>query len=595
MTVTHLPAYLILDQDTGKITGISAVGSPQVSCKVIDNASVDQVQNLVVQPSHTSNKASGLHVGFLGGSIEMRSYPVFDALSAQYSRSGGVVTMVLAGSSGLMRRFRGHEIMIASKEVPAVEGIFRLTADTVDDGTFTTITFADGRADLTLGAGLNINVMDRQSWSFTGGWPAYMCMALGGRAHAQGVGISGAEVYQLYDPATAVSRVDAFIARGPYAAVVLAGGGIGNSVASATTASGAAEIYTQLCTLVSKLLTVTGKVYIGTFTTSRGKLPSVAAWTRGVLLQKAMYKRLATEYPGVEVVQLGESVASTYSPYDVATPTDVAYGYPPAEFMDPDGVHQSFRQSVRMGLVLAEKMGPFVQDAQPWTSFYSQTRVQNPVADKDGTLNPSVLPTWFGQVSTVALVGTGLSGICPTNVACLFGARGGASAVGSMRTNPRGGSDFVLTVTDTAPSGLGATLGIAWSPPELLTALNSAEFQGQEIDLWMPIEITGFLEGGIRHVEMYLQATAGGVDRIITACLLEQGGKTMLLFDRTMGDDGIAGIVPSPRPARVPQGVVFTAASLIWSVRHSGSATTPGGPGTYTIAIGPTTTLELLK
>lgn len=543
-------------------------------------------------------RIGGAHIGFFGASLEMWNYPIFSLFNAGYTRSRGVVTLTIAAASGLMQRFRGHEIHVASKEVPDVEGIFTLTANTSDDGSFTLLTYLDPRPDRTLAAGLGVNVMDRHAWSFTGGAAAYMCAALGARVRSSGMGISGSEIFDLYRPDFSDKRIELFLSKGPYDAVVMWGGGLGNSVASADKNTGAADLIEQVSKLVLRLAASgTKAICFSTVTVSRGTLPTDQKYTRGNLTVRGLYSEIARRHPFVRIVQFGEAMGTAWQASPSVTPSDdVLYGYPPAEWMAADGVHQAQREAMRMGVYMARALNSLVQDWVPYTGLYADTRVINTVADKDGTLNPSVLPTWYGNVATAAITATGVTGVGPTGITVAWGARGGAACVGSMVTELEGGSAFQLAVTDTAPSAQGGTMTVTWQPAELLAALNSTEFSGALVDLYMPLEIKGFAEGGVRHCELLLVGIAGdGVARLLAAPLFDQAGDhTMVAEARHLGDEGLAGVFRAPR-VRLPSGITYTSVRLIWTVRHVGSGDTPGGPVAYTVLIGPQTRLEIIR
>lgn len=542
-------------------------------------------------------RIGGAHVGFFGASLEMRNYPIFSTFNSGYTRRNGVVTLTIAGASGLMQRFKGHEIHVSSKEVPDVEGIFNLTATTSDDGTFTLLTYNDARPDRLLGAGLGVNVCDRHAWSMAGSSASYMCAALGSRVRASGMGVSGAEIFDLYRSDFSDRRIDLFLSKGPYDAVVMWGGGLGNAVASANTNNGAADLIEQISTFVLKLAASgTKAICFSTVTVSRGKLPTVPAYTRGALTLRGLYAEIARRHPFVRIVQLGEAMGTSWQSAPNITPADeVLYGYPPAEWMDADGVHQVERLALRMGVYMARALTSLVQEWVPYSVGFADSRTVNTALDKDGATNPSILPSWYGNVTTASIATTGVTGTGPANITVAWGARGGASCVGSMVTELEGGSNFQLACVDAAPSGQGATLTVTWQPPELLAFMNSTEGKGALIDLYMPLDIKGFAEGGIRHCELLLVGIAAdGVPRLLAGPLAEQGDSTMVTATRHMGDEGLSGVFRAPR-VRLPSDITYTSVRLIWTVRHVGSADTPGGPVAYTLLIGPQTRLEIIK
>lgn len=523
--------------------------------------------------------SSGLRMAIIGASIEARGHPLWSFTAANFQRVNGLVTMGFAVQIAEQHFLPGHRIRIACGGRPDIEGTFTVVSCVVT-GFGTQVTYNDARADIaanTLGEGGELQ--DLQSNSLAASWQAHLNIALGGKLDIVTVATGGTNIVSHWG----ADRVAQVAAQGPFDAVLIGAGVLGNALKAG---QGPAAILTALRTLIELVHTELNPrlVFVEGVPLSRDIAIASAAYTAGENLNRAIYRDLQREYPYVRPVIGGEAMGQNYSAYNAAPSADVQANYPEAGALAPDGIHASYGWSRIRGYVVAESMLPFVALwPVPEMGAFPCTRQVATAADPDGKKHSNLALGFWGNVDStkVALAGTGVSGVGPAGASVSFTAnRNTSTVVGSLQTNPAGGTDWLLAITGSG-GATGYTFQADMAPAWLLSALNDATVQGKPVDLFVPMDFQ-FGATKIMWMSLELLATAGGQQYPLAAGFANRGSNQMAAQGRTM-DAGFSGVVRFPRfvvPAQA-----FTAAVLRATVKEVNGSIVSGltqlrfGPG----------------
>lgn len=505
--------------------------------------------------------SSGLRLGIIGASIEARGNPSWNVdPPTGYSRVGGVVTLVANRSIADHSWLPGHKIRVAADKRTDIEGTFEVLTSSVQAGVSTTITFLDPRPDVALGtvaANVNMSLHDLQCWTVTSGFQAFLNMALGGRLDIFTVATGSTNVVDAWGS----ERVDQLADQGPFDAVLIGAGPMGNAVkAGGYGADAAYQALVNLCELVKARINPR-VVFVETLPLSRDVGPTSGVVTSAYRATRRVWRDLPRQLAYVRVVPGGEAMVQNYGAYNSAPSTDVANGYPEQSAYQDDGVHAAYPWARVRGFALGDAINrEMARWVSPEMGCLVDTRQVNNAVDVDGKYNPNwALGLWGNVDATKAtLSGTGISGVGPAGASASFDAgRGSSTLVGALQTNPQGGADWVVTITG-AGSASGYTVSLNYAPAWLLAALQSAQVQGQQVDLFLPLSLQlNALK--LLWVDVSLVATVGGFEYVVASAQANLGQYGMAASSRAM-DNGYSGVFRFPRFKVSP--ATYTAAAL---------------------------------
>jgi hypothetical protein len=525
--------------------------------------------------------SGGLRVAFIGASTEIRAHPMWQVPAASYSRTNGTATAVLDFTLKDQFFLPGHRVRFACDARADVEGSFEILTSTTSAGVSTTITYADSRPDVAAGAlGATGFVHDLHGWTITSGFPAFANLGFGGGLDMVVIATGSTNVIRDWDD----TRLRQVVDQGPFDAIVIGTGILGNAIKGY--GAGANATYQGVVQLIGRLRRLCNPrlILVETLPLSRDVTPTDPTFTAASRLNALLWNQLQRDCTDVAVIPCGEALVQNYCAYNAAPSADVSNGWPEQNALIGDGVHFAFAGSRMRGLVMADTllrtMGRIVS---PEMGMLPATRQVATAADPEGNFHPNQALGFWGNVdsSKATLAGTGISGVGPAGASVTFEAgRGASTAVGALRTNPSGGTDWVVTIAG-AGSASGYTTAIELAPAWLLTALNSAANQGRYVDVILPLTLQlNALK--ILWASIELAATVGGTEYILGAAQAAQGLFTMASQGRAM-DAGYSGLMRFPR-FRIPV-AAYTAARFRVRVKEingsvaSGQTVVVMGPG----------------
>jgi len=525
--------------------------------------------------------SGGLRVAFIGASTEIRAHPSWQVSAASYSRTNGIATAVLTYTLKDQFFLPGHKVRFCCDVRPDVEGAFELLTSTTVAGTSTTVSWPDPRPDVAAGEIVNNGfVHDLHGWTITGGYPAFANLGVGGGLDMVVIATGSTNVIRDWDDA----RMQQIVDQGPFDAIVIGTGILGNAIKGY--AAGGNATYQGVVQLVNRLRRVCAPrvIFVETLPLSRDVTPAQSTFTAASRLNALLWNQLQRDCPDVAIIPCGEALVQNYCAYNAAPSADVSNGWPEANALVGDGVHFAFAGSRMRGLVIADTllrtMGRVVS---PEMGMLPGTRQVATAPDPEGNYHPNQALGFWGNVDSTkaTLTGTGISGVGPAGASFTFEAgRGASTAVGALRTNPSGGTDWVVTIAG-AGSASGYTAALELAPAWLLTALNSAANQGRSVDLILPVTLQ-IAPLKILWVSIELAATVGGVEYTLAAAQAQQGQSTMAAEGRAM-DAGYSGLMRFPR-FKIPA-AAYTAARVRIRVKEingsvaSGQTVVVMGPG----------------
>lgn len=518
-----------------------------------------------------------------GASIDARNYCSYSGQS--YSRTSGVVTVTFGGNPPPL--LPGNMIRVASNKHPEIEGQFAIS--TYNTST-QTATWADNRSNITAGtiAGSAIDLHDMQAYAFSQAWVQHMIMGLGGRVQPYIIATGGTNVQDWFDN----TRLANIAANGPYGAIIISGGGIGNAILGQGRSG--TQVFDDIVAMIQMLVQVTGcdRVYLFTPPPNRNITPNdstnqagdpVGRFTTGTILYRKMYRDIVARLPFVKVVSVGEALIG---PYGTTTTTDMQNGWPDANYMNTDGTHYSYPALRLVGMTASHEIGRDMQAFAPETHQYADNRSVNTVADPTGNYNPNLAVGLWGTVATSTTATTAVTGTYPTSLnPTLTWLNRGSAKVQNMVVQPNleGGSDWVITVQDITGGNPGPKLTVDLQPTWLLNAMNDTTVQNKYIDIFFPMYITSPNEFSLVSITVGLYATIGGIEYHIASALSNDGFYSMISQGRAM-NCGFGGVLRFPRFKMPAQGVVASA-SLRLTAQHIDNTVAPYYTGQYQITI----------
>lgn len=525
--------------------------------------------------------SGGLRLGIIGASTEVRAYPQW-AVSA-YSRVNGVATVVMDYTLKDQFFLPQHRVRIACDTRADIEGAFDLLSSVTVGSTSTTVTYADPRPDIASGSmGGTAFLYDMHGCTVTSGFGAFANLAVGGGLDIVTIATGSTNVILDWDN----ERMKQVVALGPFDAILIGCGILGNAIKGY--GAGANAAYQGLSKLIERLRLACRprRIFVETLPLSRDVTPASSTFAAASRLNLLLWNKLQSEHPDVVVVPVGEALVQNYCAYNANPSADVTNGWPETNALISDGVHFAFAGTRMRGMVLGDtllrSMGRVVS---PEMGMLPATRQVANVADPEGNLHPNLALGFWGNVDTTkaTLSGTGITGVGPAGASVAFEAgRGASTAVGSLRTNPNGGTDWVVAITG-AGSASGYTFAAELAPAWLLAALNDATVQRRYVDLILPVTLQ-INPLKVLWVSIDLVATVAGVEYILASAQATQGLYTMAAQARAM-DAGYSGNMRFPRFKVPAPATAYTDARFRIRVKEvngsvaSGATTVVMGPG----------------
>jgi len=560
----------------------------QVVCRITGGSvTVATGDNVLANPAAVSN--TGLRMLVIGASTEARIQTMWNIAPANYSRAGGVATIVFDYTLQDKRWLPGQKLRVAADRRADVEGVFEVITSTISAGVSGTVTLRDPRPDIAGGSidsGAVMALHDPQTYSITGGFPAIMNMGLGGRLDVQVLATGSTNVVTDWS----AERLAIAANLGQFDIVHVGCGILGNAINGGGYT--VTQTYNALVDLVQQINARLRPRVITIETlppTAQATLvPTNPVVTAAYRLNRKLWRDLPRQLNYIRIVPCGEALAQNYGAYNAAPSTDVQNSWGEANAFATDGVHPMYAWTRIRGLVIADVLRDLIaQWASPEMGVYPDTKAINNVADAEGYYNPNRIAGMWGNVDAtkVTLANTGCSGSGPAGASCTFEAgRGTSVAVGSLQTNPAGGADWVVTITGNG-SSTGYTFVAEMATTELLTAIQDSTAQGKEVDVFLPLTLqipVPALVQRILWVSVDLVVTVGGVEYVLASAQAQDGQFTMAAQGRAM-DGGYSGVLRFPR-FKLPT-ATYTAAKFRVRVKEingsiaSGTAIVRWGPG----------------
>lgn len=520
---------------------------------------------------------SGRKWAVLTGSHGAHHYPSTSVSRTTYVRAGGVATIV---TQSVLPMKAGQPFRVACNADPNAEGEFVLLVDSAPEAAGSRLTWSDPRPDRSIMAGPG-TILDKRAWMVGQAFMSYANAILGNPADIIYMASTGGASYSDWLHA---DRKAQLAAQAPFDATFHYL--LGNAVLSG--GSSAEEIVSQAREMLDFMRPLSRVQYIVTPPAIRNISPDDGQYARGSRLIREIAAALPRLDPALRVLHVGEWLAESWSPYDVATPENVSNGWPDANDMNPDGTHLAFGAAIATGYSIALEANAGDAQLRPALPRSMSDCVQRAAGLDFGNAVTNLLPSFAGQVTTAPVATDGCTGIAPEGGVVTLILRGGASAASDLETHEQLGSRWVVTVTDNAPSSQGARLRMEYAPAGLLEAVQAR--QGQLADLELPVSVVGARPQTLVFAEAGLYAVIDGVEHILCECISDRGNNGHQLLGRTL-DGGFSLPLRAPR-VPIPAGV-FTSVVVRIAVRHVPGVLNPQGPGTYQVCLGPSPALDV--
>lgn len=455
-------------------------------------------------------------VGVIGASTDERENVLYGVVNSSWSRRriNGVGTATFLTSTTLDTVTNlGRPFRLTADKFPQIEGTFQVQTIVPSSGGHL-ITYIDDRDDLAASAipsSTQIYYVDPAFYTVSSGSLAHTSMCMGGRISPVIVATGGTNIVDDWaDPTTIqYNRVDQLLSQGPFGAIIIGSGIIGNAVLAGY---GEDIVYAALDKLCKRLRGAGRRIYVETMTADRNVAANSSSTIRSTQqgqvftaanrLNRRIWRDLPKSNPHVKVMAVNEAVTTSYLATGGAQ-ADIDNAWPLVSIMNSDGTHKAYGASRLIGIARARAM---MDDFLAWApeEAIAPDNVWNATfADTSGNPNFNAHSAWWDKTGTAMPTissGASVTGLAPQGctiaVASVSGSMSGTS---SVVLNQEGGYDWLTLFSDTgAGSAQGET--VTWTDAgftgqKLLGQLKANP--GKTLDIVVPVCLSDFPEDSV--------------------------------------------------------------------------------------------------